>query len=366
MKKRVLFAATALLTVGALAMLTGCGEKTGEISGKYKEATTDEVAAACDKIDFEKSLGDVTADGWGFNFQAEGKTTSKIDLDMNVKESGQVMNFTYKLEGSDSFNYFVSLSSTEDGITSVGAGNSKTKSEGAVAMSGLSFSLDADEEWNLYHDGDTLFVEPLKESKIFSSKSKISIGDIMDEIGGSLPEIPDVSDPDFPELPELPETPEIPDVSVTDLKTAIDELTAMGVKVSLDQRDGLKMKFSIGKETAEKLLAQAGEEEGVEINVEYKTFEIDVYVAFDENGMFEAAGIVFDIDISLQIASSEVAVGGRVIYEGGYSVKVTDKQAQLPDGISTDKSFKPLDMNDILGPIMGGIGAGSPAPDWDY
>lgn len=366
MKKRVILTATALFTVGALAMLTGCGEETGEISGKYKEATADEVAAACDKIDFEKSLGDVTADGWGFSFQTEGKTTSKIDLEMNVKESGQVMNFTYKLEGSDSFDYLVSLSSTENGFHSVGAGNSKTKSEGAVAMSGLSFSLDADEEWNLYHDGGMLFIDPLKESKLFSSKSKISIGDIMDEIGGGLPEIPDVSDPEFPELPEIPETPETPDVSIPDLKTAIDELVAMGVKVSLDQRDGLKMKFSVGKETAEKLLAQAGEEEGVEINVEYKTFGIDVYIAFDENGMFEAAGIVFDVDISMQIASSEVAVGGRVISEGGYSLKVTDKQAQLPEGISTDNSYKPMDLNSILGPIMGGIGGGSSAPDWDY
>lgn len=354
MKKRFVFAATALFTVGALAMLTGCGGKTGEISGKYKEATPEEVAAACEKYQFDRAFGNVEKDDWTFNLQAEGEMKSKFDIAMNMKmDGGMTTSMTCKLSGSESFDYLVSLAQGESGVSTYGAGNVKGKSEGAISMSGISISLDYNEEWKVYHDNTAVYVDPVKDSKIFLTKSKIALDEIMDDVEDEIPSLPQA--PGFPTQLEKPE----------EFKAMIDELVANGVKISLDQRKGLKMKFSIGKEMAEKMMAQQGEQEGVQAEIEFKTFEVDLYVSLDENGMFEAAGIVFDINIEMSVATVDVGMAGTIVLEGGYSLKATGSTAKLPAGIATDSSYQPFDMDSLLGG-MGGIGgligAGSKYP----
>ncbi len=344
MKKRFLFAATALFTVGALA-LTGCGEeKTGEISGKYKEATAEEVATAYEKVDFAKSLGDITAEGWAFNFQAEGETEANVDVTMNMVYSGMPINVTCQANSSESFDYLVSLANGENGISAFGAGSAKAKVEGAATiMSGLEMSLDADEEWNVYHDDTAVYIDPVKESKIFSTKTKIAL----DEIDGEEDEIPDLS-----QMPNLPTEIEKP----ADLKAMIDELIESGAKISLDQRKGLKMKFSFDKETATKLIAENEEElAALQANIEFNAFAVDVYVALDEDGLFEAAGIVFDVDVSVSMNSEILTLSGTIVLKGGYSIKASKSTAKLPDGIATDSEYVPFDVESLLGG-MGGIG----------
>ncbi|MDE7296335.1 MAG: hypothetical protein K2N84_03625, partial [Clostridia bacterium] len=197
MKKRFLFAATALFTVGAL-VFAGCGkEKTGIISGKYKEATTEEVASACENVDFAKSLGDITAEDWAFNFQAEGNVQANVNLTMGMKYGGMPMTVTCQAESSESFDYLVSLANGEDGISAYGAGSAKAKVEGEVTMSNVSMSLDADEEWKVYHDDTTVYIDPVKESQIFSTKTKIALDEIADDSDDEIPELPQTRNKGF-------------------------------------------------------------------------------------------------------------------------------------------------------------------------
>lgn len=344
MKKKFLLAATALFTVGALA-LAGCGEQTtGEISGKYKEATAEEVATAYEKVDFAKSLGDITADDWSFNFQAEGETTANVDLSMSFLYGGLPMSVTCQAQSTESFSYLVSLANGEDGISAYGAGSAKAKVEGAATMSGLNMSLDADEEWKIYHDDTAVYIDPVKKSKIFSTKTKISLDDMIDGVEDEIPELPQT-----PSLPTEPETPE-------DLKAMIDGLIESGAKISLDQRKGLKMKFSFDKETATKLIAENGDAlAALQANIELNTFALDIYVALDDDGLFEAIGIVFDIDASVSMKSEEVTLSGTVAFKGGYSIKASKSTAKLPDGIATDSEYQDFDIDSLLGG-MGGIG----------
>lgn len=341
MKKRILFAATALFTVSALAMLTGCGEATGEVKGKYKEATPEEVAAACAKVDFDKAFGDFESADWGMNLQTESETKAKLDVDMNVKAEGMTTNIKCKLDASENTDYLVSYVKNGDALSAYGAGSFKAKSEGDVTMSSISMSLDYDEEWKLYHDGASIYIDPVKTSKIFLTKSKISLDDVTDS---------DI--PGFPETPDLPTDIEKPE----DIKEGIDALIEKGAKISLDQRNGLKMKFTIGKEAAQQLTAQLEGQKDFSVQFEYRTFEVDVYLSFDEDGMFEAAGVVFDIDMSVSFATTEFALGGSLVLEGGYSVKATDSAAKLPAGIANDTEYVPFDPEALLGGL---IGAGS-------
>lgn len=354
MKKKIYVATTALFTVGALAMLAGCGEgKTGQISGKYKEVTAEELASACENYEFDKAFGNVEKDDWAFNLQAEGDMKAKVDLTMSGVMEGMPMNITCKLDSSESFSYLVSLANSEEDVSAYGAGSAKTKAKGNISMSGLNMEIDSDEEWNVYHDDTAVYIDPVKESEIFATKTKISLDDIMDD---AEDEIPDISQtPSFPTELEKPE----------DFKAMIDELVEKGVKISLDQRDGLKMKFTINKDMAETMLAQQGEQEGVQTEIDFKTFEVDIYVALGADGMFEAAGITFDIDMTASINAGAYSMSGKIALEGGYSLKATSSTATLPDGIATDSSYLPFDIDSLLGGMggMGGIiGSGSKYP----
>ncbi|MDE5548148.1 MAG: hypothetical protein K2J30_04045, partial [Clostridia bacterium] len=106
---------------------------------------------------------------------------------------------------------------------------------------------------------------------------------------------------------------------------------------------------------AETIMAQEGEQEGMKAEVDFKSFEIDFYLSFNEDGAFEAVGVVFDIDVDMSVAMVDVAMAGTIALEGGYSFKVTNSTAKLPDGIATDSSYVPFDIDSLLGG-MGGIG----------
>lgn len=359
MKKKSLFVAGALFTVGALAMLTGCGGKTGEISGKYKEATAEEVAAACEEVRFDDSFGNVEEVGWTYNLQAEEEASAKIDLSVKADMgNGIVSNVAFKWDAESSAEYLVSLAMEENGLTSAGAGKQKLKTEGGITTSGITFNMDYDEELAIYHDMESLYISPVKTSSFFAGNTKLNLEDVVeDTIGGiggvpGMPEIP--SDPQFPAVPEKPD----------EFKAMLEELTANGVKISMDQRKGLKLKFTLDKQTAEKLIAEAEGEEGIAAEIAFNSFAVDFYVAFDKDGMFEGTGIVYDVDMSLQTVTEMGAVSGTVVLKGGCSLKATDKQARLPEGIATDDSYKPFDAEEMLKKIFG-FGAGAPAPDWN-
>ncbi|MDE7296638.1 MAG: hypothetical protein K2N84_05170, partial [Clostridia bacterium] len=91
-------------------------------------------------------------------------------------------------------------------------------------------------------------------------------------------------------------------------------------------------------------------------------FEVDVYVALDEDGLFEAAGIVFDVDMSVSMKLEEMTISGTVAFKGGYSMKATSSTAKLPEGIATDSEYLPFDIESMLGGMGGIIGSGSKYP----
>lgn len=334
MKKRFVVAAAALLTVGAIGMLAGCGDQVGEIDGKYKEVTSEEFAAACDKVDIDNAFSAATEAGKGMNFQAEEEMSGKFDFTMSVNQNGMTANMVYKMETSEESKYLVSLGMTDSGFDAKGAGNTKAKVEGTMNMSGLEMEINYDEEWNLYNNSNYIFIDAVKESQLLTqSKSKISLEEIVDEVmDGIGGEIPEGEEP-------------------ADLKTAVDELVEKGVKLSLDQREGLKMKLTVDKETAEGLVANQ-----TEAQISFDTFKIDIYLAFAEDGSFTAAGVVYDIDMSLSVTEQGVNMSGTIVLKGGTSVKTTDSVAQLPEGIETDAAYTLVSLDSLIGGGMGGIG----------
>jgi len=108
MKKKIVV--TIVAAVLALGALTGCGGKTGEISGKYKEATAEEVAAACEEVRLDDCFGNVEEVGWTYNLQAEEEASAKIDLSVKANMgNGIVSNVAFKWDAESSAEYLVSL-----------------------------------------------------------------------------------------------------------------------------------------------------------------------------------------------------------------------------------------------------------------
>ena len=82
--------------------------------------------------------------------------------------------------------------------------------------------------------------------------------------------------------------------------------SAFGVKVYVDTDDGLKFKLSLTEKTIWAAIAAAdgsgittGELDGLKDKIFFNSFRYDVYFALDGNGRFSRAGVVNDIEVTI-------------------------------------------------------------------
>ncbi|MDE6613562.1 MAG: hypothetical protein K2K28_03300, partial [Clostridia bacterium] len=150
-----------------------------------------------------------------------------------------------------------------------------------------------------------------------------------------------------------------------DVDVLLGMLDTLKIKVALDTENGLKAKITVDKESYDAILALAEKDaeaddmgdvlEGIaELKnmLEINNLRIDIYLAFDANGLFSAFAVDCDIDAKLKTANipdMPIMISGdfNVKINGGTSVKIYNGDITLPNGIATDSSY--IDLFEVIG-----------------
>ena len=351
MKK--LFKVVALSAALAMGMstLAACGGdkggnkgngNTGTISGNYKPvdvtdtAQIEKIETEVAKINMNTIVGDMTAANWMFGVDGS------IVLDVLVQEDDEY------LKANGTVNLGASVKAVEEtpviGAKVNATANVKITEKFAQAMD-IPCALDVNATTEAWADMSYIYANATVkgvpqelvgsgESTTQSIKMKFNtmdiIGDIMGGVEGMNGEASEEG-------------------SAMDIATIIAMAEQYGVDVSVDVSNGLKVKVATTNETLDKILPLLSSVEGGEMisqiitkdNV--KTFKVEIYVAFDKNGGFEAlaANVDFKLQYTGQSTFDETKTSNNV---ASISLKVNLKKStseiKVPETVANDADYQ--------------------------
>ncbi|MDE6058699.1 MAG: hypothetical protein K2G44_01515 [Clostridia bacterium] len=322
--KKLSLAVAGVLLAGSMFALTACddGGSVGKVNGNFKkEATALEVETALENVQLEKAFGtgDTIALQMLGDFEISAKqqdTSSKMNL-----------SFDYALQGPKAAFGGMMMLTEEEGdeeseiswkdyalaaagqFVSTGSFNFKTKTSGEDAT-----SIGA----KIYQDANYLYLDVKMDA--MSPKVKISISELLDLIGDSMQ--PDEPEDDTTVLSDI-------GMEITGPSESSNwALLASGFKPYIDNSKGLKIKF----EGDSQMILDAFTEAGMTIDASMlKSSVLDIYLAFDENGLFTQLGV----DVNVQVK----AEGMNLTVKGGMALKPYSGTVTLPLGIALDPTY---------------------------
>lgn len=346
--KKISFALVSVLLAGSMFALTACdgGGSVGKVSGNFKkEATAQELETALSSIDAEKAFG--TGETVALQMLGEFEISAK---QQNISSKTE-LTFDYALQGPKAvFGSMASPTAEEEGdeepeiswkdyamaavsqFVSTGSFNLKTKTTGEDAT-----SIGA----KIYQDANYLYLDVKTDA--MSPKVKISISELLDIIGESM-------DSDEPEDDTVTGSDANSDTDLgviggEDIMTAWSSALLASYKPYIDNSKGLKIKFEGDSQIILDSFAQAN----MPIDASaLKSSVMDIYLAFDENGLFTQLGV----DVNVQVKTE----GMNLTVKGGMAIKPYSGTVTLPLGISFDINYIELPLKDLIG------GSGSVSP----
>lgn len=367
MKKFLAVIASVTLAISMLAF-TGCKKDKDSnpnvINGNYKDATVEEVKAELSKVDFSNAFGDVTVNDYKLGFELSENLSLVMDTSMNG------INMSYSI-GTDT-NYKLVCTDLEN-LTITGSGYANLSGKITASNSKESESIDLSLKTNVYNDSEYAYVDlyEVKGFELFKEfgfnlspmKVKASFEDLIDFIGG-------IGDDDYPiegdtnlspaeeivSPDESEESGEIIAVPGMDVNALLGMLDQLKIKVALDTDNGLKAKISFTKESYEAILALAeSDAEADEMGdivaeiamlkdaLTVNTLNIDIYIAFDANGLFSGFAVDCNIDVKVnsdKVPDMPIELGDYTLkVTGGMNLKLYNGDITLPTGLATDKKY---------------------------
>lgn len=347
--KKAALALTGVLLAGSLFALTACGKdggSVGKVDGNFKkEATAQEIQNALSSIDTENAFG--TGDTVALQMLAELEVSTKADGNSNTIE----MTLDYTLQGPKSvigaaaptaaeinpeFAWMDYAAAVLEQFVSKGSFNLTSKQ--TVSGQTVTSSIGA----NIYQDATSLYLD-LNMNGV-SQKGKISIADLLALIDESMKsESPDDGsnvDSDADSDAALPTDSDDTDVteSETDVNVAWSSMLLSSFKPYIDDSNGLKIKF----EGDSQIILDAFAEAEMPIDASaLKSSVFDIYLAFDENGLFTQLGV----DLNIQVNAD----GTQMTVKGGMALKPYSGTVTLPLGIAIDPTYIPISLKDLAG-----------------
>ncbi|MDE7182266.1 MAG: hypothetical protein K2O41_04440 [Clostridia bacterium] len=361
MKKFLAVIASVILAISMLAF-TGCKDKESNpnvIDGNYKEATAEQVKNELSKVDFSNAFGNVEANDYKLGLEL----SENLSIVMDTTVNGISANYSI---GTDT-NYKLVCTDLEN-LKISGSGYANVSGKLTASAGKQKETLDLSLKTNVYNDSEYAYID-LYEVKGFdimyegltTMKVKASFEDLIDFIGGIggpvdgdtnlTPADEIIVSPD-----ESEEGGEIIAVPGMDINALLGMLDQLKIKVALDTDNGLKAKISFTKESYEAILALAesgAEEDEMGDIVEsiamlkdaltVNTLNIDIYVAFDANGLFTGFAVDCNIDVKVsvdKIPDMPIELGDYAIkVTGGMNLKLYNGDITLPTGLATDKKY---------------------------
>ncbi|MDE6104170.1 MAG: hypothetical protein K2G38_00575 [Clostridia bacterium] len=364
MKKFLAVIASVTLAISMLAF-TGCKDKESNpnvINGNYKDATVEEVKTELSKVDFSNAFGDVTVNDYKLGLEL----SENLSIVMDTTVNGIGANYSI---GTDT-NYKLVCTDLEN-LTITGSGYANVSGKVTASAGKQKETLDLSLKTNVYNDSEYAYID-LYEVKGFdimyegltTMKVKASFEDLIDFIGG-------IGDEDYPIEGDTNLTPadeiivspdeseeggEIIAVPGMDINVLLQMLDQLKIKVALDTDNGLKAKISFTKESYEAILALAeSDAEADEIGdivesiamlkdaLTVNTLNIDIYIAFDANGLFSGFAVDCNIDVKInsdKVPDMPIELGDYTLkVTGGMNLKLYNGDITLPTGLATDKKY---------------------------
>lgn len=297
----------------------------GVVKGNYGAvATSEQVDTAMKTISESAPFGDTEAADWsyGLNFKAN------LGITTNFPEISSP-NTIYSMIGNVAMNTDYSLSLTKS--AEAGDFGLDVKGKGSLAVNaeagGEKLSMNA----NVYNDSAYAYLDVAANGEMPASKIKLSLNDLMGEIGGILPgETPDSGDlpSDGNDTEEGGETG-----SEIGTENIFNNLTELGFNVYIDESDGLKLKMSATRETFDMILQQAGLADG---GVSFNQSVFDVYFSLDADGNFEKFGMKLGLNLAVPLMEATAASAAQVATIGiscGISVTAFNGTVTLPSNL---------------------------------
>ncbi len=376
-----------------------------EIEGSFtKEATAEEIKAAGDKIDLQKSVLGANATAWTLN----GKLTESLDVSGDIKLTIKNPSFGTKVypikaTAKEGLTYLANASYTEaNGVDLKGNGNISLSLDGtapAFALDYIKYALgELKAEPTLNKDTDTEKTDAIKlnaEANVYNLYNK-SANDLYAEVKTAKYQLGTEAEKDFlatdgflkgnaklhADLAELMgggyamATAEGPAEAYT-LGTVLGMAQEkLGGKVYLDTAQGLKVKvtfkvtdlakgiYDLIAGRAEYAEGENEEENMLDTILDGFTFakeSIEITLAFDADNTFQKAAIALDVDVT----KLDLTFGDP---DGEESTKVEGK-GTLKFGIGVErttetvKPFEGLDKYTDVTTLFGGSNNDAPAGD---
>lgn len=319
---------TLLLSAFALTVCAGCnrgdGEPEGEIKGSYVEITGNELTEKLNKITPEKLFGDTSQKDWKFGFEF----TSDIEIEADIEAAkGEESEQFIILDLEEKSTLKTMLAATEDqaaldGLSIKLQNNNKLKGKlGKSDKLGIEEDIDFDYSINAHADDGYLYFQIPDMSdlplpfEIADGKFKMPIEYVLSGVANLLPSTMERAAEDNP-------------AKVDDL------LKDYNLKAYADENDGLKIKISADEQSLYAVLEKiAGiTAESVQDFATFNSFAIDLYFEAAQDGKFERAGLVADIDCTLNTKAGDLGEGSPAL-NGPVKIEVDIALKELIDEI---------------------------------
>ena len=319
----------------------GNGGNGGTISGSYKpvdvtdEATIEKINDEVAKINMNSVLGDMTAENWMFGVDGN------IALDVLLQEDNEYIKANGTIE--------LGASVQADGQTPVigakvtGKANVNITKNFAKELK-IEDALNANATFNAYADMEYVYLDQkvtgianlndgVNEAAL---KVKYATMDLIEMVMGGVKGMNAESEVEGGEAQAF------------DIATLVAMAKQYGVEVSVDVSNGLKVKAAATANTLDTLLAMIpGGDEGTVISQivnkdNVKNFVVEVYVAFDKNGGFEAFAAKIDVKVQYTGVStfdSTKQSNNVVSLKLTANVKKSTKTVTVPDSVKNDTSY---------------------------
>lgn len=306
---------------------SGDGEPEGEIKGSYVEITANELSEKLNGMTPEKLFGDTSSKDWKFGFEF----TADVGVNADVKtaqgeQTEQFIKLDLKEESTLKAMFAASEEQTAlDGLTMKMQNNNKLSGKlGKSEILGIDEEIEFDYSINLHADDEYLYFQ-IPDMSDLPLPVDIAVGKFKVPLEYVLPGVVNL----------LPNT--MMQAADGDSEATNDLLEDYNIKAYADESDGLKIKISA---TEQSLYAVLEEFTGISAEkaqnfATFNNFAIDLYFETAQDGKFERAGIVADIDCTLIAKAGDLgedapALSGPVKIKADLTIKKLIDEIIMP------------------------------------
>lgn len=305
----------------------------GSISGDYQDVKPEDLATIIAGINPEKLFGD------------------KINLGLLVDLKGSVDQGVYG-SVSGSLNVDYKLAASVAGIAGHGTASLKADYDIKDTDEPVKDSINLTGE--VWHDLEYVYAVADGKAPFLEDdedyKAKI---DIIQVLGAMYGEGYEQFAMPYSAAPEAEDSITV-GPSVEDIAEMLEMAEEYGVTVKADTSNGVALQISASKDTVWAIVEEIVSDEltssqftEIKKAVTVNKFQLDLYLSLDKNGAFQAASVVVDVDVKLDVAKINAVIGGdtenvpviTIKLNGSVKVSTHNEKISIPSSVKNDTYY---------------------------